>query len=255
MRGGIICTLLAASTLFDTAFSFSTQLAFTNTNSPHSFSFISNDVPAPKPSRVQTSVPSLSHRTRRQPTAVFAIPDISSFATNPSSDYIPNNSAGIFSPQTLAASASATLTYISLLAYFDRPRGSLDIPDPQSTLVVQQSRVPGAGLGLFATTYIPRGTVLGTYPGVLRPAEAFYNGKCRQYPQAVGYSWRFTDSKFVIDPTDSQGEIQGFCLGGSSVPLSNAVFGTLLQFLRVDTMLCRINEPPIGAGGCCHTHI
>lgn len=79
----------------------------------------------------------------------------------------------------------------------------------------------------------------------------FYDGKCRQYPQAVGYSWRFTDNKYVIDPTDSQGEIQDVCLGGNTdVPLSNLVFGTLFRFLSVNTALCRINEPPIGAGGC-----
>ena len=34
------------------------------------------------------------------------------------------------------------------------------------------------------------------------------------------------------------------------MPLSNTVFASLLRFLGVSTMLCRINEPPIGAGGC-----
>lgn len=106
-------------------------------------------------------------------------------------------------------------------------------------------------MGLFAAKSLPAGTILGSYAGVLRPAQQFYNGKCREYPQAVGYTWRFTDSQYVIDPTDSRGDIQNYCLGGSSdVPLSNLVFSTLLSFWKVDTMLCRINEPPIGAGGC-----
>jgi len=71
------------------------------------------------------------------------------------------------------------------------------------------------------------------------------------YPNAVGYSWRFTDSQYIIDPTDSTGEIQNVCFGGSTgVPLSNAVFGTVFRFLGVSTALCRINEPPIGGGGC-----
>lgn len=97
---------------------------------------------------------------------------------------------------------------------------------------------------------MPKGTILGTYAGVLRPAQQFYDGKCRNYPQAVGYSWRFTDDQYVIDPTDSRGEIRDFCLGGSSeVPLSNVVFASLLQLWRVSTVLCRINEPPIGVGG------
>lgn len=86
---------------------------------------------------------------------------------------------------------------------------------------------------------------------MIRPTNTFYDVKCRQYPQAIGYSWRFTDSKYIIDPTDNNGEIQNVCYGGSSeVPLSNIIFPTLLSFWNVNTALCRINEPPIGAGGC-----
>ena len=111
--------------------------------------------------------------------------------------------------------------------------------------------MPGGGLGLFVTQSLPKGTILGTYPGVVRPAETVNDGKYRQYPQAIAYCWRFTDNKFVIDPTDSQGNIQDYCFGGSSeVPLSNIIFATLLSFWKVNTALCRINEPPIGAGGC-----
>ena len=174
----------------------------------------------------------------------FAIPDVTSLLEPSSSD---SASTSAISP--LAASVSATLTYLSLIVYFDRPRGTLTIPE--SNLLIQQSRVPNAGLGLFVTQSLPKGTVLGTYPGIVRPAETFYDGKCRAYPQAVGYSWRFTDSKYVIDPTDAKGEIQDFCIGGSNeVPFSNAIFDTLFKFWRVNTALCRINEPPLGAGGC-----
>lgn len=69
------------------------------------------------------------------------------------------------------------------------------------------------------------------------------------YPQAVGYSWRFTDSKYVLDPTDGEGNIDMYCYGGGDA-LSNVVFKTILSFMRVGTELTRINEPPIGAGGC-----
>ena len=179
---------------------------------------------------------------------LHAIPEVSSLITPTLSD-TPTSSSAAISP--LIASASATLTYLSLITYFDRPRGSLTIPDPQSTLLIQQSRVPNAGLGLFAAQPLSKGTILGTYPGVIRPINTFYDVKCRQYPQAIGYSWRFTDSKYIIDPTDNKGEIQNVCYGGSSeVPLSNIIFPTLLSFWNVNTALCRINEPPIGAGGC-----
>ena len=69
------------------------------------------------------------------------------------------------------------------------------------------------------------------------------------YPKAIGYSWRFTDSNYVIDPTDEFGDIQNVCLGGSDA-LSNVAFKTILSFMRVSTELTRINEPPVGFGGC-----
>ena len=114
-----------------------------------------------------------------------------------------------------------------------------------------QSGVPNGGMGLFATEEMRCGTMLGTYPGVLRPANAFYDGKCRRYPNAIGYSWRFTDNAYVIDPTDDVGEVRDFCRGGGSgVPLSSLFFSTILRSWGVSTALCRINEPPVGAGGC-----
>ena len=182
------------------------------------------------------------------------IPDVSSLLLPPSimSASVDGHYDELFiSPQALAAFSSAALTYLSLIAYFDRPRGSLTISDADSTLRVRPSRVPNAGLGLFTNRSLSRGTILGTYPGVLRPANTFYDGKGRNFPQSIGYSWRFTDNKYVIDPTDSYGDIQDVCLGGSSeVPLSNAIFSSFLQTWRVSTALCRINEPPIGVGGC-----
>lgn len=93
------------------------------------------------------------------------------------------------------------------------------------------------------------GTILGTYPGVLRPARQFYDGKCRQYPHAIGYSWQFTDNEYVIDPTDSYGELHDVCYGGSDA-ISTFIYGTFLHSETVSTELCRINEPPIGVGGC-----
>ena len=195
-----------------------------------------------------TSSSSLSFTTKHT-AEIFAIPGVSSL-TPETTNIIPHNPPQqTISPQIIAASASATLTYLFLILTFDRPRGRLIIPDASNSLVIQPSRVPNGGLGLFVSQSYPEGTVLGTYPGVLRPADVFYNTKCRLYPKAVGYSWRFTDSKYVIDPTDEYGDIQNVCLGGSDA-LSNAAFKTILSFMRVSTELTRINEPSIGFGGC-----
>ncbi len=191
--------------------------------------------------------------SKKKVNAIFAIlPEtVSSNLLLPSTMAADEHKALLNSPKVLTAASSAALSYFSLIAYFDRPRGSLAIPEAESTLQVRQSRVPNAGLGLFTNRSLSRGTILGTYPGVLRPANAFYNGKGRSFPEAVGYSWRFTDNKYVIDPTDSQGNIQDVCLGGSSeVPFSISFFSVFFQMWRVNTALCRINEPPIGVGGC-----
>ncbi|KAL3809700.1 hypothetical protein ACHAXA_004251, partial [Cyclostephanos tholiformis] len=111
--------------------------------------------------------------------------------------------------------------------------------------------VPNAGLGLYATSTMTCGTLLGTYPGVLRPARSFHDGKCRTYPNAVSYSWMFADGAYVIDPTDECGELRDVCRGGNpNVPLSSLIFSTVLRSWGVSTALCRINEPPMGAGGC-----
>jgi hypothetical protein len=141
--------------------------------------------------------------------------------------------------------ASAALTYGSFVAYSDRPRGILS-QDVMPSLQIKHSTVPGAGLGLFCTSTLRKGTVLGTYPGVVIPLQQNL-GKLQKYPQCEGYIWRFSDNQFVIDPTDQFGEIQDVCCGGNpGMPFSILLFNTLLSSLSVPTTLCRINEPPKG---------
>lgn len=227
--------LVVASSSFDVTLSFH-SLAFITTT--HASRFNSN-----------------KNARGKKSTAIFALPELLASSlpllAPSSSAAVDGHGVSLISPQVLTEFASAAMTYLSLIAYFDRPRGSLTIPNVESTLQVRPSHVPNAGLGLFTTQSLSKGTILGTYPGVLRPANTFYDGKGRNFPQAIGYSWRFTDNKYVIDPTDSQGNIQDVCLGGSSeVPFSNTIFSTIFQTWKVNTALCRINEPPIGVGGC-----
>lgn len=231
----VLLSMLAASSAASSSLSHQRTIAFINPSSLTSLSLNSDHY--------------------KSSSRLFAIPGVSSLTPETTSTFLQQQQqtsssiSTILSPQAIAASASITLTYLSLLIALDRPRGRLSIPDAANSLVINQSRVPNAGLGLFLSKSYPEGTVLGSYPGVLRPAEQFYSTKCRVYPQAVGYSWRFTDNKFVLDPTDDEGNIDMYCYGGGDA-LSNAVFKTLLSFMRVGTELTRINEPPIGAGGC-----
>jgi len=131
-------------------------------------------------------------------------------------------------------------TYIGLISYFDRPRGRLDVDG--GAIEIRQSKVDGAGLGLFATKSLPEGTLLGNYPGVLRPAQKYmaqYGGEA----SAGEYTWRFTDNAYLIDPIDSEGQLQDMCYGGTAdFFLSYFLHEKVLRW-SVPTLLARINEP------------
>jgi len=148
----------------------------------------------------------------------------------------------------VAPTLSSLVTYFTLAAVFDRPQGALAVSP--GTLRAMQSQVKGAGLGLYAEVSLPEGTILGTYPGVVREASA-YLGKYGRYPQCGSYSWRFTDNDSYIDPTDAQGNIADLCYGGSElVPGSLLIHEKVLSGGAVPTLLARINEPPVGGPGC-----
>jgi hypothetical protein len=143
---------------------------------------------------------------------------------------------------------SSVLSYVAFIAYFDRPRGSMSVDD--TVIEVKQSTVPGAGLGLFCRRDLAAGTVLGTYPGVVIPLSQNL-AKLRRVPPCEGYIWRFTDNAFVIDPTNDQGVLDTECRGGRTdgLPGSRWLFQSgspLTTALSVPTVLCRINEPPLG---------
>jgi hypothetical protein len=59
--------------------------------------------------------------------------------------------------------AGIIVAAISYFIYEKRPRGSATA----ELFEVKKSSIPGANLGLFCKTIIPKETVLGTYPGVL----------------------------------------------------------------------------------------
>ena len=104
MMAALLLLLLASLMMFDDVF------AFTNSYHHNSISYNNpnhhNNVSFNKPTNLYATI----------------VPDIDA--------------------QTLAAISSATVTYLSLITYFDRPRGHLSIPDPQSNLIIQQSLLP-----------------------------------------------------------------------------------------------------------------
>ncbi len=142
---------------------------------------------------------------------------------------------------------SAMASYFAFLSYFDRAQGKIALD--LSNFEARQSQVEGAGLGLYTTTSMSEGTILGTYPGVVRPAQN-YMKKYNNVPDAGTYAWRFTDNEFFIDPTNCEGILCDYCMGGTDdFPLSYFLHEKILPS-KVPTLLARINEPPIGGGGC-----
>ena len=158
---------------------------------------------------------------------------------------------------------SGILTYFGLIYYLDRPRGELYVPLVDSngvsgsgsgsngdiSLQVRPSNVEGAGLGLFVASnsdIIRKGTILGSYPGIVVELQP-HTTKLRSFPQCEAYIWRFSDNKYVIDPTNSNGILDNTCVGGNpSSFLSEWFFQTIASGGGVSTALCRINEPPRG---------
>jgi hypothetical protein len=182
---------------------------------------------------------------------------------------------------------SAATSYLSLIAYYDRPRGQLYVNcNNTEQLPIIQTRIstiiPNGGLGVYCTVpMIPKGTILGTYPGVVIPIQ-HGDQKLRQYPFCETYVWRFSDNQYIIDPTNQYGTLDDVCYGGNpSMIASIWLHQTIVPFimkllllvvLRIDdtttdigisnittttistnqspflksTLLCRINEPPLG---------
>ena len=139
--------------------------------------------------------------------------------------------------------ASAAGAYVGLVAFLDRPRGSLVVL-PESVRVAPSQHAQG--LGLFAAASLQKGTVLGTYPGAVIPLKQNLN-KLYEHPCCETYIWRFSDSKVLIDPTDAEGKLQDWTFGGNPSTFGSFwICRNLLPYLRQPTTLCRINEPPIG---------
>ena len=141
--------------------------------------------------------------------------------------------------------ASAAASYVGLVVSLDRPQGELLLnTEPDDWYSIAPSSVPGAGLGLYSRRDLKQGTVLGTYPGVVLPLRP-HATKLQQYPHCEGYIWRFSDNRYVIDPTNAEGLLEEVCRGGNpQTPFSVALCGILSR--SVPTVLCRINEPPKG---------
>ena len=147
-----------------------------------------------------------------------------------------------FLPQLM----SSLVTYTLCIVYVDRPRGQIVIDDEENSLLVKPSQVEEAGLGLFAGTFIKKGTVLGTYPGVLRPLER-YRKKLEKFYQSSDYVWINQSNSYVIDPTDSNGDLRDVCTGGTDdYALSEWILQNLFIPLHKSTKLARINEPIVG---------
>ena len=102
--------------------------------------------------------------------------------------------------QTLLAQTMVAGVLFGGITAFERlPRGQLRLP-PDS-LLIAPSTVRGAGLGVFAGRRLVKGTVLGTYPGVLhQSAYAWSETKGTLVPEASAYVWSLQNGTCVDLP-------------------------------------------------------
>lgn len=115
--------------------------------------------------------------------------------------------------------------------WLDRPRGWIQ----HDLLEVKRSNIPNAGEGVFAKKDIPRGTVLGQYPGRAR-SDTEMTAKVMVAPLARQYCF-MSKPGILLDPTDGTGR-----------PSSTPVPGAWWPW-KIDYTLSLVNEPPKGAGG------
>lgn len=144
-----------------------------------------------------------------------------------------SNSGNSNSMIDIAQNALIVLGGLSVYFLDSKPQGSCvsDLVD------IRKSSIPGASLGLYATKTIPEGTVIGTFPGFVKPVEEAIKQKIddNAIENAKRYFWAL-NSVSVLDPTNEQ--------GGLDLEIS-FFFG----LFKVDTSIARINEPPKG-GDC-----
>ena len=125
----------------------------------------------------------------------------------------------------------------SYLVWELRPVGSAraDLID------IRKSKIENAGLGTFATKTIPKGTLIGEFPGYSIVAEKALEKKKddKARDSAKRYMWLLSDNT-VLDPTNEEGILE-------------LEISYLFGLYKVNTAMARINEPPIN--GDCNVYI
>jgi hypothetical protein len=89
-------------------------------------------------------------------------------------------------------------------------------------------------LGVFSKKYIAEGTVLGKFPGYMMSSEDALTSKEDEKAKLSARKFLFiVNNEEVIDPTNKAGllELELTYLGG---------------LIKVDTLVARINQPPLG---------
>lgn len=121
---------------------------------------------------------------------------------------------------------------VFLEVYQERPRGWVN---EQLVEAAPSTLGPQAGRGLFALVDIPKGTVIGSYPGSIIPKSAWVSRKTGEEAVVLAsrYAWTLADGTSVIDPTLPNGEL----------PETLVALGGLI---RKPTLLALVNEPPVG---------
>ena len=107
--------------------------------------------------------------------------------TSSTVDLVPSDTAqGVSTVLSLsdAQNVALVLSGICYLIYEKRPRGSAR----DDLIEVRKSTAIKNNLGVFAKTFIPQGTLVGVYPGIVRSAEyVFESSKLATFLTYIPY--------------------------------------------------------------------
>eukprot|EP00607_Mallomonas_marina_P002112 CAMPEP_0182432854 /NCGR_PEP_ID=MMETSP1167-20130531/59344_1 /TAXON_ID=2988 /ORGANISM="Mallomonas Sp, Strain CCMP3275" /LENGTH=585 /DNA_ID=CAMNT_0024620863 /DNA_START=48 /DNA_END=1802 /DNA_ORIENTATION=+ len=167
------------------------------------------------------NIPRIPYRNVRRDTALKVSPsELAAFTNN---GVASNTGINVDDIQN----AVVFLAGVSYILWERRPKGSAK----SELIAIKKSNIPNANLGVFAAKIIPKGTVIGEFPGALKSMDdalaSKSDNKARQAAQQ--YIWAISDD-LVLDPTDKNGAL-------------DLELTYLFGLYKIDTAMARINEP------------
>ena len=146
---------------------------------------------------------------RKQQLSMVMIPGFSEIDANTmNSINIATNNNVIPTSTEIIQDLSIILGAIAVYTFDNKPVGSSrnDLLDVRKSTIPVKETVKDSTLGVFASSVIPKGTILGTFPGFIKTVDDALNSKVDDNARKLAkqYMWAISES-MVLDPTNTNG--------------------------------------------------